>query len=274
MLIYLLPSKPLPKNIKNSDKYNKIKVSITEVGLVEPIVVYPCKSNDGYFNIIDGHMRVESLRDLKVNSVPCLIATFEDTFSYNKRVIRLSAIQEHKMILNAVKSGVPIKRLSEVLGISEKTIKSKFNLLDGICQEVSELLADKNVPSSIFRMLKKMKPLRQIEVVTSMNSLGQFSLKFVESMLNYTPDNMLVNIVKKSDPDKIEAFKKLQNELSVLDGNKKELQENYSENNLRLVIIKSHILKMLENSKVINWLYDNENDYLKQLKHISSLQSL
>lgn len=269
-VILLLPSKTLPQNIKQSKKYKQILSSISVVGLVEPLVVYPSKDNDGCFNIVDGHLRAEIFKELHITNAPCLIATFEDTFSYNKRVARLNVIHEHKMILKAVDSGVSIKKLSDALGISEKTIKDRFRMLDGICPEAIQLLTDKDVPRTVFTILKKMKPTRQIEVVNTMISLDNYTYNFVYSMFSYTPDKLLVNKNKSTfNLDKIDNMKKLQSDLIAFDSRKKELQDTYAENSLQLAVIKSHIKKLLSNSKIINWLYDNEPDYLKQLKYLA-----
>lgn len=272
----LLPLKKLSEKIKYSKKYQQILSSILAVGLVEPIIVYPSKEDNGKFNIIDGYLRVEILKELKFDNAPCLITTLEDTFSYNKRVSKLNPIQEHKMILKAIDSGVSIGKLSEALGITEKTIKSRFRLLDGICSEVVNLLKDKDVPKLVFAILKKMKPLRQIEVANSMISLNNYSHNFIYSMLSCTPEELLRKDNKKNNADSnsIDAIKKLQSELSTFDDRKKELQESYAENSLQLVVIKSHVKKLLSNSKVINWLYDNNPDYLKQLKYISGLDTI
>ena len=92
-----------------------------------------------------------------------------------------------------------------------------------------------------------------------------------------TPDELLIKTKLrnvKSDIGQIETIRKLQNELSILESSKKELEETYADNSLQLVIIKSHIEKLLSNIKVINWLYDNKPDYLSQLKYISNIKSL
>ncbi|MBK5146017.1 ParB N-terminal domain-containing protein [Budviciaceae bacterium BWR-B9] len=276
-VLHLLPTKNLPKNIKYSQKYKQVLSSISVVGLVEPIVIYPSKDNDGYFNILDGHLRIEAIKELNIPIVPCLIATFEDTFTYNKRVSRLNVIHEHNMIIKAVESGVSINKLSEALGISEDTIKGRFKLLDGICPEVISALSDKDVPRTIFTLIKKTQPIRQIEIVNSMISINNYTYKFVYSMLYSTPDSLLVKNNPKNnklDKDRIETIRKLQNELAILDSQKKELEETYSENSLQLVIIKSHIDKLLSNIRIINWLYDNKPDHLSQLKYISNIKSL
>ena len=76
----------------------------------------------------------------------CLIATDDEAFTYNKRISRLATIQEHKMILKAIKSGVPEERIAKALDINVAMIRRKRHLLDGICPEVTDLLKDRHCP--------------------------------------------------------------------------------------------------------------------------------
>ncbi|MBP1039321.1 RepB plasmid partitioning protein, partial [Serratia fonticola] len=76
--------------------------------------------------ILDGHLRVEAFKDLGLNKLFCLIAKDEESYSYNKFINRLSVIQEHRMIIQAVDAGVSEERLSSALNVSIPVLKSKF----------------------------------------------------------------------------------------------------------------------------------------------------
>ena len=69
--------------------------------------------------------------------------------------------------------------LRSIAFIESEILKSKFKLLDGICKEVVALLAEKQVPKAIFSILKKMKSDRQIEAVSTMISINNFSKKIL-----------------------------------------------------------------------------------------------
>ena len=56
----------------------------------------------GFYFLLDGHLRIEALKDLGAQYADCLVATDDDTYSYNKRINRLSAVQDHKMIFQAI----------------------------------------------------------------------------------------------------------------------------------------------------------------------------
>lgn len=170
----LRPSKPLLPTLKDGQKYLQIKRSIEAVGLVEPIVVTPDSNSSDSYLVLDGHLRLEAAIELNIDTLLCLISKDDEAFTYNKNVNRLSAVQEHHMIVKANNSGVAAEALGKALGLSEVSIKQRFRLLNGICDEVANLLADKPIPRSVFPVLKAMKPFRQIDVANIMVNLNNY----------------------------------------------------------------------------------------------------
>ena len=137
----LFPTKSISICARKCRKYAQVLSSIREVGLIEAPVVAPLKKGKGYL-LLDGHLRIMALKELGVERVACLISTDDETYTYNKYINRLSAIQEHRMIVKAVQSGVSEEKLARVLNLDIGTIRNKKNLLEGICPEAVELLKD------------------------------------------------------------------------------------------------------------------------------------
>src|SRR5262245_1483596 len=102
----LHPLRTLRKTIRASQKYRQISASVREVGLVEPPVVARDTQQPGAFLLLDGHLRIEILKDLGITTVECLISTDDEAFTYNKRISRIAPVQEHKMIRRAIERGV------------------------------------------------------------------------------------------------------------------------------------------------------------------------
>ena len=113
--------------------------------------------------MLDGHLRIEVLRDLSVNEVECLVSTDDEAYTYNKRLNRLAAVQEHRMIVRAVERGVPAERIAEALDLDVGTIERRFRMFNGICAEAVELLKDTTCPLIVFKLLRRMAPIRQVE---------------------------------------------------------------------------------------------------------------
>lgn len=269
-------SKELLPTIKDSQKYLQIKRSIEVVGLVEPIVVVPDNHHAGKFRVLDGHLRLEALIELNVTKALCLISKDDEAFTYNKHVNRLSPVQEHHMIVKANKSGVSAEILANALGLSEESIKQRFKLLKGICDEVINLLADKPVPRNVFPILKKMKPFRQIDVVNMMISLNNYSVNFAKAMLQGTPTDQLIETKNRNNKNSsvTETLKRLEIELARVQQDTKLVEETYGPANLQLTIIKTHIVSLFENARIVKWLVMNNPDYFEQLQLIAELKDL
>lgn len=269
-------SKVLPQAIKQSVKFQQIKASVQAIGLVEPIVVIPHPAHQGDYTILDGHVRIEALRELEIARALCLIATDDESFTYNKRVNRLSVVQEHRMIVRAAERGVSVQRLAAALGVSEYSIKARFKLLDGICDEAVRLLADKPATHGLFNSLRQMKPFRQIDVVQSMIGLNNYSVKLSLAMLQATPPDQLAEDsrvkVHKGGPS--ETLQRLQRELAAVQSDTKLLEESYGPANLQLVIIKTYIKSLLDNVRVVRWLAKFHREYLQQLQLIADIKEL
>jgi hypothetical protein len=94
----LLPSKKVPDGAMSSRKFQQIRASIEEVGLIELLLVARPDAFKEEFLLLDRHMRVLVLKELGETDAPCLIATDDETYTYNNRINRLSTIQEHYML--------------------------------------------------------------------------------------------------------------------------------------------------------------------------------
>ena len=187
----ICPLYAVRKETKDTVKYRQVVASINEVGLVEPLVVVRDKSDPEKFMLLDGHVRLAILIDLGKTDAPCQVSTDDEAFTYNKRISRLATIQEHKMILKALERGVPEERLARALNLNIKSLQDKKRLLDGICPEAAELLKDKRIALTGFQILKKMKPMRQIEAAELMVAMNKYTVNYARSLLAATPASEL-----------------------------------------------------------------------------------
>jgi hypothetical protein len=270
------PLKALRPTTKDSGKYRQIVTSIRAVGLVEPPIVIPDANNEGFYFVLDGHLRLEALRDLGIAEVACLISTDDETFTYNKRINRISVAQEHKMILRAIERGVPEEKLAQALGVDVITIRRRAKLLNGICPEVVDLLKDTATPMVVFDTLKMMKPLRQIEAAELMVGQGNFSKNFANAMLVATPENQLVTSKRKPAATGAtrENMARLERELSALQGQIKSVEDTFGVDTLHLTVAKGYLAKLLGAGRVVRWLAQNRPEYLGEFQAIAEMRSI
>lgn len=270
----LSPSRTIPINVRSSNKYKQILTSIAEIGLIEPIMIFI--TDNGEYKILDGHLRIEALKDLKVTHAHCLISPVEDTYSYNKRVNHLTILQEQRMLLKAVESGVSVEKLCAVLGLSQGIINTRLRISEGISKEALALLADKNVSQNVFDVLRRIKPHKQMDFVATMITLNNFTKKFALSMLHALPAEHLVRKPDNTsnDKDMIKTLARLEKEMAALQVETQDIQNEFAENNLNLMVVRSYIAKLLSKNEIIHWLYDNKSEYLDVLKKVLGVKHL
>ncbi|MDQ0630981.1 ParB/RepB/Spo0J family partition protein [Pantoea agglomerans] len=272
----LLPTKKMPLNYDRSEKFIQIKCTLKAIGLIEPILIY-IDGDKNEIKILDGHLRIEALKELGETKVECLVSTVYDTYTPNTKVNQVTIIQIQKMLKDAIKAGVPIELLSSSLNVSVESLKGKISILNGISPKVIEILNDKNVPKATFQALKKMVPLRQLECANLMIKFDNFSKNFSHSLLQSSPKETLVETLSKTPASK-EGHKKiierLEKEMAHVHVDADKLKETYGSNSLKLTIIISHIKTLLENQVLFRWMHKNKPDLLNELIKISEINSL
>ncbi len=261
--------------VRQSSKYAQIAASIAEVGLVEPPVVVRHPTDAGAYLLLDGHLRIDVLRDSGVQEVVCLVATDDEAFTYNKRISRLAAVQEHRMILKAIERQVPEERLARALNIDISTLRQKKRALQGICPEAVEILKDKNVAMSSFALLRRMLPLRQIEVTEMMVTMNRYSKPYLEALLAATPVSQLVPDSKPKAPKGLtaEQIAVMERETSQLDREIKVAEQSFGPDHMHLVFARGYVAKLLGNVRIVRWLSNYQPDMLAEFRKIAEMEA-
>lgn len=272
----LLPSHKVPAALLASRKYSQIRSSIQEIGLIEPLSVTHLDQKSGQHLLLDGHIRLVALRDLGRETVPCLIATDDEGYTYNSRVNRLSTIQEHLMIRRAIDRGVSAERLAKALSVDVTQILKKNNLLDGICPEAVELFKDRQFSAEIPRVIRKMKPMRQVECVELMASANNLTVAYAEALLVATPVNMLVEGRKPMRLHGVapDQMTRMEREMTNLQGQYRLVEQSYGQDVLNLVLARAYLTKLFENALVKKYIKQRHPEVLTQLEAIVEAISL
>lgn len=269
----ILPLRSVPATIKKSVKYGQIAASIAEVGIIEPPVVARDAADVDRYHLLDGHLRLEIMRERGETHIVCLVATEDEAFTYNKRISRIATIQEHRMILNAVKKGVSEERLARALNVNIAHIRMKRNLLVGICPEAADLLKDRHVPVHVFTELRFMKAVRQVAAAMAMISMNRFSVSYAKSLVASTPDDELVAGKPRRIPGLTEdQIATMQHESENVDREFRRIEQSYSSDNLDLMLATGYVNRLLGNVRVVRHLAQHHADILSEFQKLSDLQ--
>jgi hypothetical protein len=271
----ILPVKAIEKTAKSSHKYRQIAASIREIGLVEPPVVVRDNRDANSYLLLDGHLRIEVLRDLGQTEVECLVSTDDEAFTYNKRVNRLSPVQEQRMIAKAIERNVPKDKIARALDINVRSISRKVQLLDGLCDEAISLLKDKMCPMAVFDVLRKMTPLRQIEAAELLINANNFSVSYASAILAGTPQAQLVTpqTPKRLKGMTAEAIARMERELSRLQEAISSIQDSYGQDHLHLTVVKGYLRKLIANDRVARYLQQYQPELFVEFQKIAEMTS-
>jgi hypothetical protein len=215
-------------------------------------------------------MRFRALVELGVIEAICIIATDDEGFTYNRQINRISAIQEHRMILAAIKKGVSPERIAQVLNVNVDRIRQRQHLLDGIAPEAVTLLKDKMVGQVVFTSLRKMKPMRQIEAAEMMIAANRFTGTYAEMILATTRTELLVDSkkIRRSEDVKPEDIARMEREMEKLHQDYVIAEDEVGETMLTLVVAKGYIARLLRNEAISNYLSRRHHDIFEGISGV------
>lgn len=268
----ILPMRQLKAVERKSYRYKTIVSSIPEVGLVEPLVVYPQKDALGKYMLKNGHLRYFALKDLQWTKADCIIATDDECYTYNARVSRVPPIQEHKMIVKAVKSGVSMERVARALNMPVRVVKAAMNLLNGIHEDAAELLKDKPIAPKALRLFKRVNANRQIEMAEMMVAANNYYAGYAEALVLGTPKHQLANPEepKRRAGMSAEEIARLEGEMESLERELRAVTDSYTENMFTLQTAQTYMRSLLKNAKVVRYLNGNHAEIYTEFEAMTA----
>jgi len=204
------------------------------------------------------------------------MADDDEAFTYNKRISRLATIQEHYMIVRAIERGVPEAKLANALDLDTKAIRRRRNMLGGIAPEVVDMLKDKSINPSTFDVLRKMRPMRQVESAELMVTAATYTASYAKALLAATKQS---DLVKADQPKRVsglssEQMMRMEREMETVHRDLKAVEARYGDDMLHLVIGAAYISKLVGNRNIKRYLEQNHREILDEFAAIVASASL
>ncbi|ASL39141.1 chromosome partitioning protein ParB [Acetobacter oryzifermentans] len=271
----ILLLRPMTKRITDSKRYERIATSVGAVGVIEPLVVAKA-GRDGRHILLDGHLRLHALREQNIESTLCIISDDDEAFTYNKRVNRLATVQEHYMISRAIDRGVPPAMIAKALGIDEKVVLHRRNLLDGIAPGAVELLKDRPINPHVFNILRKMKPLKQTETAELMVAMNNFTATYAKAILAASKQT---DLAKPDRPKSVsgltsEQMARMEREMESLTKDYQALEATFGDDVLQLVLASRYLGRLIQNTNIVGYLEARHPEIIVEFRTIVSATSL
>jgi ParB-like chromosome segregation protein Spo0J len=270
------PLKIVSAAVKKTPKYAQIVASISQVGIVEPPVVSRDRNDRSKYLLLDGHLRLEALKDQGETEVVCLISIEDEAFTYNKRVNRIAIIQEHRMIIKAIERGVSEERIAKSLNVDVSSIQRKRRLLDGICSEAAEILKDKHIALHALAEFKKLAPLRQIEAAELMVAMNKYTIGYAKSLVAGTSQSQFADgykprPIKGLSDEQVALMKR---ESANLEREFRVAEQSYGSDHLDLVLANGYLGKLLSNARVVRYLAQHQQELLLEFQKLVEVEAV
>lgn len=130
------------------------------------------------------------------------------------------------------------------------------------------MLRDYKLNARIFSVMRKMKPIRQVEVVEHMIANSAFSYTFVRALLYGTKSNYLIDCPKHREmkPDADAAMNRFAIESDCLLTDLKGIENSFGKDALTLTVCQKYIERLLNNPRVVRYLERKHHESLEALR--------
>jgi hypothetical protein len=131
------------------------------------------------------------------------------------------------------------------------------------------------IPKAFYH-LKKMKPMRQIEVAELLVAANNYTAPYVKALLAATRPEMLVDPDKHKTVEGLtpEQVAKMEKEMEGLQRDLKVIEETHGTEVLNLVLARGYLVKLLGNARIVRYLGQHHPDLVRELQTICEGSSL
>ncbi len=182
----IVPNQNQPRKIFTQEAINELAATITEHGLLQPIVVRPY-GNDQY-EIIAGERRFRAVSQLKWEKVPAIVKKMSDQQSASLAVIEnlqregLTPIEEAQAYKDLMEfNQLTQKELAQEIGKSQSFVANKLRLLK-LSQPVKQALLNKNITERHGRAMSGLEAGQQVYVLNEIAE-KKLSVKETEALV-------------------------------------------------------------------------------------------
>ena len=265
-LEHIHPQTAVSRETKASATYRQITASIKEIGLIEPLAVFPKAPHE--YLLLDGNLRFEVLKEIGATEAKCILSTDDESYTYNRRINAIPPIAQHLMLLQALRNGLTEERIAKSLDVDISVIRAKRDMLNGICEEAVEMLRDYKLNAKIFSVMRKMKPLRQVEVAEHMIANSAFSYTFIQALLYGTKPEDRVEGPKprEAKPVMDAAMNRFAKESDSLLTDLRGLEDSFGKDALTLTVCQRYIERLMKNPKVVRYMERKHEESLGALQ--------
>ena len=263
---------PLIKLIKtkcrepNPKALAKIRTTIKQVGLLEPLLVSPRK--DGCYNILAGEFCFDVLLEMGMETAPCIIRDDVDIYTSNYQVNHLSPIEEARMIKKAMEV-VDGQLIADVFGLKKIFFRLPETLLKRLHPTIVKECDKGTITRACARELAEVVPARQLEIFAMMQNTKNLGTRFVKKQVLLTPSKKWQSTRKTPPLEENKKRKKsLGTKLQTQQTEQDHLKKLFREYTSALMLTVIHSREIISNPAIEEYLKTNMPQVYTEIKAI------
>ena len=221
------PNKDQPRKHFDPEKLEALSQSISQHGIVQPILVTP--TNIGTYKIIAGERRWRASKLAGIKEIPCIIRDFED-----KEAMELALVENlQREDLNPIEEAEGYQQLMDTFSLTQEEVgqrvgKSRSAVanslrLNNLCKEIKELVISAQISQGHARALLSLEDKSAQLLIAD---------KIISDNLNVRQTEALVSNFGKEKPEKKpqnpimqKFYKEVESNLSSKFGTKVKIHE-------------------------------------------------
>ena len=227
-IIDVEPNKNQPRKEFDEDKLEALSMSISEHGVVSPILVTPTAS--GTHRIVAGERRWRASKLAGLREIPCIIRDFEE-----QQVMELALVENlQREDLNPIEEAEGYLRLMETFSLTQEEISKRVGRsrsavanalrLNNLCDEVKKMVQAGKLSQGHARAILPLDKKRQTELAEKIIE-NELSVRRTEQLVQSAQDEKKTSPKKKTSPMTQKYYKEIENTLSSRYGTKVKISE-------------------------------------------------
>ncbi len=138
------------------------------------------------------------------------------------------------------------------------------------------MLQDKQFPPDLTRVLRNMKPKRQVEALELMIASNGIMMTHAEALLKATPPEQRTDSILPTKPKAppMEQIAKLEKEMNQVQTQYQDAEQHYGSDLLNLMVAKGFITKLLTNESVKHFVESNNSEILAHFELVINTISM
>lgn len=253
--------------------YSRLAESIKRHGVVQPLIVRPDTTKPDRYVLMDGRIRYDILLAMKASTVECLVSFNGEPYTSTHATGRLCAIQQHHMFQRAMKRGLGLEAIAEVIGMTRKNIYRKTQLLARISDPAAALLDCERAPFSTYDALRLVGPARQQRIAELLVATRNFSGPYTACLLAATPAEQWADTGGAATDPRLTAadVDRLRREREPMESRFLNAHRQLGAVSLRLVVAQGYLHRLLSEHEVLAFLHREFPGQLETFQRILTI---